>query len=78
MEIVRRSASLLGLQFTNGLIFVFTLGLGEPIITSRTFRYMVSRLSTSGTVDLETIRQSADRGPKTGEGLADVLDIGGF
>jgi len=73
-----RSASLLGLQFTNGLIFVFTLGLGEPIITSRTFRYMVSRLSTSGTVDLETIRQSADRGPKTGEGLADVLDIGGF
>lgn len=70
--------SLLWLNFSNILILIFTLGLGQPITIARTFKYIFNRLSSTGVVDFETIRQSADRGPATGEGLADAFDIGGF
>ncbi len=71
-------ASLLWLNFSNVLILIFTLGFGEPIATARTFKYVFSRLTSTGGVDMETIRQTLDRGPTTGEGLADAFDIGGF
>lgn len=70
--------SLLWLSFSNMLIFIFTLGLGEPIATARTFKYVFNRLTSTGAVDFDVIRQSANRGPSTGEGLADAFDVGGF
>jgi uncharacterized membrane protein YjgN (DUF898 family) len=71
-------SSLLWLNFSNILILIFTLGFGEPITTARTFRYVFSRLTSTGAVDIEGIRQTSNRGPATGEGLADAFDIGGF
>jgi uncharacterized membrane protein YjgN (DUF898 family) len=60
----------------NLLIIVFTLGFGLPIAQMRLWRYVFNRLEANGEIDIEAIRQNADRGPKSGEGLADAFDIG--
>jgi uncharacterized membrane protein YjgN (DUF898 family) len=70
--------SLLWLYVGNGLIFVLTLGLGEPLASARTFRYVFNRLKSKGAVDLDAIAQARADGTKSGEGLADAFDIGGF
>jgi uncharacterized membrane protein YjgN (DUF898 family) len=72
-----RMWSLLWLYVGNVLIVVFTLGFGGPFAELRTAHYVFGRLSAKGTIDLESVRQTADKGPKSGEGLADFFDIGG-
>jgi uncharacterized membrane protein YjgN (DUF898 family) len=69
---------LLGLTVTNLLLIIFTLGIGTPWALVRQFRYHTDNLSLEGAVDFAAIAQR--RGPETGtaEGLADVLDVGGF
>ncbi len=47
-----------------------------PYTQLRTFSYVFKRLSAEGDVDLEAVRQNADKGPRAGEGLADFFDIG--
>jgi hypothetical protein len=42
----------------------------------RLWRYLLSRLEADGEIDIAAIRQNADKGPKSGEGLADAFDIG--
>lgn len=72
-------ASVLGLLWLyvgNVLILVFTLGLGLPFTQVRLFRFMVHRLTAEGTLDVSTINQNPDAGPKMGEGLADAFDFG--
>ncbi|MEZ5939612.1 MAG: YjgN family protein [Hyphomonadaceae bacterium] len=77
-RIAATAPGLFGLQVVNGLIVVFTLGFGQPIATARTFRYIFNRLTSTGLIDFDAIRQSASTGPRSGEGLADAFDIGGF
>lgn len=60
----------------NVLIVIFTLGFGIPFAQMRLWRYIFRRIETEGEIDVEAIRQNADRGPKSGEGLADAFDIG--
>ncbi|MCR9267312.1 MAG: YjgN family protein, partial [Alphaproteobacteria bacterium] len=60
----------------NFLIIAFTLGLGLPIAQMRLWRYIFKRLEAEGEIDIASIRQNADKGPKSGEGLADAFDIG--
>lgn len=67
--------SLIRLYAGNLLIFVFTLGLGQPFIAQRNIRYFIDRLSPAGTVDWSAIRQSTAALDKRGEGLADAFDI---
>jgi uncharacterized membrane protein YjgN (DUF898 family) len=69
---------LLGLTLTNLLLVALTLGLGTPWALVRLWRYHTDNLALVGEVDFAAILQQ--RGPEAGtaEGLADVLDVGGF
>jgi uncharacterized membrane protein YjgN (DUF898 family) len=58
----------------NSLIFTFSLGILYPLTTQRTVRFWVRQLHLSGALDVDAIAQ-AERGPKTGEGLAGFFDI---
>jgi uncharacterized membrane protein YjgN (DUF898 family) len=54
-----------------------------PLIWALIFKFEVIRQTVITTAianphELEHAAQTADRGPRTGEGLADALDIGGF
>lgn len=60
----------------NFVIIIFTLGLGLPFAQMRLWRYIMRRLEVDGEIDIDAIRQTADRGPRAGEGLADAFDIG--
>ncbi len=60
----------------NMIIIIFTLGFGLPIAQMRMWRYIFTRLEAQGEIDIAAIRQNADKGPKSGEGLADAFDIG--
>ena len=62
----------------NVLIAILTLGIGAPFIAQRTLRYVFSRLTLEGAVDISRIQQSVAAMPKRGEGLADAFDIGAW
>ena len=68
--------ALLWLYVSNGLIAVVTLGLGLPIVLHRSMRFLARNLLVSGTLDVETLRQSTLAMPRTGEGMLQMLDHG--
>ena len=69
--------ALLWLMVGNGLIAVFTLGLGLPIVLHRSMRFLARNLLVSGILNVEALRQSTLAVPRTGEGMLQVLDQGG-
>lgn len=69
---------LLGLHLGNMLIGFFTLGLGMPIIYRRIARVVERSLTAEGQVDFAALSQENLERPRSGEGLADALDVGGF
>lgn len=73
-----RWPDLLWIFFTNFLIVVITLGFGLAYTQLRLSRYLMNRLEAEGGIDFAAIAQNADKGPKSGEGLADAFDIGGW
>jgi uncharacterized membrane protein YjgN (DUF898 family) len=62
------------LLLSNFLIKMFSLGLLYPITVQRTMRFWCSRIELNGPIDFARITQ-AERGPRTGEGLAGFFDI---
>lgn len=66
----------LGLMITNLLLLVVTLGLAFPWILLRNIRFMFDHLQISGELEYQRIRQSAQKVPTTGEGLAEAFDVG--
>lgn len=72
-----KSLGVLWLIVSNILIAVFSLGLLAPLTQIRTWRYIVGRLETHGPMAFAHVTQSAQQGPRSGEGLADGLDFGG-
>lgn len=68
----------LGLSVVNLLIVVFTLGIGGAWVVVRTRRYLTECLTLDGAYDLSGITQDAMAASATGEGLADMLDVGGI
>jgi uncharacterized membrane protein YjgN (DUF898 family) len=66
------------LLFGNFFIAVLTLGIAMPFVSQRNVRFLCDRIKVSGTINVDAIRQSQARLDKTGEGLADAFDIGGF
>ncbi len=60
----------------NMALTFLTLGFARPIAQKRTFRFIADHLRVVGEPDLETLGQSADKGPGMGEGLADAFDAG--
>ena len=71
------AGSLLWLVFSNGLIALFTLGLGYPIVLNRSMRYLARTVRVSGDLAPEAIHQSTLTRPRTGEGMLQALDSGG-
>jgi uncharacterized membrane protein YjgN (DUF898 family) len=63
------------LTFSNVVLVAITLGFLMPFVQARSARYLFGRLETEGGVDLSTIAQAAEAGPKHGEGLADAFGI---
>ncbi len=67
---------LLNLKIENFFILVLTLGCGWPWVTVRTTRFYLDHLTLEGHADVDAIQQDAQSAQPTGEGLADMLDIG--
>lgn len=65
------------LLFVNILIIIFTLGLGTPWATVRTFKFIFDNATLSDTLNLEAIRQTEQQYQNaTADELGDVMDIG--
>lgn len=69
---------LMWISVSNILIVILSLGLLTPIAQARSARYLVERLRIMGPVRLDSISQTADQGPKRGEGLAQAFDVDAF
>jgi uncharacterized membrane protein YjgN (DUF898 family) len=68
---------LLRLLLGNLAIIVFTLGFGAPIVRHRLMRFAADTLQVSGHLDPQTLGQSGQAPPRTGEGMLNLLDHGG-
>jgi uncharacterized membrane protein YjgN (DUF898 family) len=68
--------SYLWLLLSNLFLIIVTVGVALPITELRRFRYIFSRLSAEGTVDLSQIGQSTGPRPRFGEGLAEAFGMG--
>lgn len=63
------------LFFSNTVMSLLTLTILSPVAEARVARYFVNRLQTGGTIDFAAIEQSSAKVSKTGEGLAEALDV---
>jgi uncharacterized membrane protein YjgN (DUF898 family) len=70
------AGTVLRLIVGNALILIVTLGLGMPIVVHRNMQYFTANLLASGTLDLDTLHQSAQPVSRFGEGMFQVLDAG--
>lgn len=59
------------------VLLVFVPALQIIMVTHRLLGLIAARLTIQGTAELERIVQQAQQAPRTGEGLADALDVGG-
>jgi uncharacterized membrane protein YjgN (DUF898 family) len=60
------------------MVYQGVWALTRPIIIQRNIRFVFSRLTLDGAVDLNRIRQSIAARPTRGEGLADAFDLGAW
>jgi uncharacterized membrane protein YjgN (DUF898 family) len=72
------TGSIIRLTVVNLLLIIFTLNIAWPFVQQRTVRFVVDRLTLDGLIDVDRIRQSAQKLETRGEGLADAFDIGGL
>ncbi len=75
--ITLNAVDLIVLSVTNVLILIFSLGFLLPVVEARSARFVISRLSSSGRVDLTHVGQ-APAGSGADEGLADAFGISTF
>jgi uncharacterized membrane protein YjgN (DUF898 family) len=68
--------ALFRLRFGNAMIWLFTLGLGSPIVTQRGARFIARRVQVLGRLDAAALRQTTVSAPRQGEGLMEALDVG--
>ncbi|MEZ5775770.1 MAG: YjgN family protein [Hyphomicrobiaceae bacterium] len=66
---------LVWLFISNYLLTLASLTILRPVAEARTFKFLIERLVTEGTLDFATIGQSTHRLSRTGEGLAEAFDI---
>lgn len=64
-----------GLTVTNIIFLAISLGFLMPFVEARTRKFLIGRLETTGTLDLDAIGQAQGLRPRTGEGLADAFGI---
>ena len=63
------------LAITNTLIVMVTIGFGFMVAQARMWKRLANRMSVKGSIDFAAIRQSEEKAPKQGEGLADGFDL---
>lgn len=66
---------LLFVTFSNGLILVFTLGLGTAWCVTRMAKTRINSVEYKGDPQLASLLQDTRKAPKTGEGLLEALDM---
>lgn len=66
------------LILTNLLLVAFTFGLALPYAWMRSLRLICDTVVVIGEPAFDEVGQSRAKGPRTGEGLASVLDVGEF
>ncbi len=71
-----RGWALLKFNFANFFIILFSLGLLVPLVVLRYARFVQRYLVISGPIDYVQLRQSSDRGPRLGEGMAEFFGLG--
>lgn len=68
-------ADILELSITNTLLIIFTLGIGVMPAQMRLWKRIANSITTDGSIDFSTIKQSRFDTPTQAEGLADGLDL---
>ena len=71
-----RNGALIKLSLGNFFLTVLTLGICHPLAQLRTFKFFINRLNFGGEIDLDAIVQSQGDKPTTGEGWAEMFDVG--
>ena len=70
------ATGLIKLMFVNGMIILFTLGLGIPLAIIRTKRYYTSCLSIQGNIDFDSLAQGdIEEISATGDSFLDFFEI---
>jgi uncharacterized membrane protein YjgN (DUF898 family) len=72
------TASIFGLTIGNVFLIILTIGIAYPFVIQRTVRYVFSRLTLEGAIEVDRIQQSQAALPKRGEGLADAFELGAW
>lgn len=67
---------LLWFNFSNFFLVLISLGLLLPLVILRYARFIAEYLRVEGEIDYGRVRQSEDRGPRYGEGIAEFFGIG--
>jgi uncharacterized membrane protein YjgN (DUF898 family) len=67
---------LMGFNVANFLLVIFTLGLLLPLVILRYARFVAEFLRIEGEIDYTKLRQSQDKGPRFGEGIAEFFGMG--
>lgn len=67
---------LLGFNVANFFIVLLTLGLLLPLVILRYARFIAEHLRVEGDIDYSQMRQSDDKGPRYGEGIAEFFGMG--
>lgn len=73
-----RTGQYIWLWTSNMLLLGLTFGLAYAWVVVRTARFLSDHIHLEGELDLAAIQQTAQQIPKTGEGLAEALDLGGI
>lgn len=67
---------LLWFNFSNVFLVLISLGLLLPLVILRYARLVAEYLRVEGEIDYAEVRQSEDKGPRYGEGIAEFFGIG--
>jgi len=63
------------MTLSNLALLTTSLGFLMPFVEARVSKFLFDRLETTGTADLDSVRQAAGSSPRTGEGLADAFGV---
>lgn len=74
-ELAASRWQIVGLLLVNALILLLTFGIGHPLASLRTLRFVGAHLRTDGGADFAAVLQSVEPVPAAGEGLAEMMDV---
>ncbi len=76
IKIDARGGEMIKLALGNFFLVLITLGIAAPLVQLRNFKFFINRARLEGALDLESLVQSNALKPSTGEGWAEMFDVG--